>query len=66
MVKTTFYVHRVEENENSEDAVSNDSTEDIKPFQRPSIIVSPKSKREIMIKIIYKCDFLYRSHATTH
>jgi len=33
---------RVEENENSEDAVSNDSTEDIKPFQRPSIIVSPK------------------------
>jgi len=32
---------RVEENENSED-VSTDSTEDIKPFQRPSIIVSPK------------------------
>ena len=47
MVKTTFYVHRVEENENSEDAVSNDSTEDIKPFQRPSIIVAPKSKEEI-------------------
>ena len=38
---------RVEENENSEDAVSNDSTEDIKPFQRPSIIVAPKSKEEI-------------------
>jgi len=32
---------RVEENENSED-VSTDSTEDIKPFQRPSIIVAPK------------------------
>ena len=37
---------RVEENENSED-VSTDSTEDIKPFQRPSIIVAPKSKEEI-------------------
>ena len=41
----------MEENENSED-VSTDSTEDIKPFQRPSIIVSPKSKNKInVIKI---------------